>query len=165
MDEQTRESVQRALAAVRTDGGGSAAAASTAASDSRTDAAVARVVRELEQLGFGAAAANEAGRAVHARDPAVGGAQLRERAVDWLCLQLPESELPHALQTRHRVQIVRPQIVRPPSAPAAKAPASEPPAAEDALLAELASKRQQDGVQGAFGGRSEGAMRRESGPG
>ena len=134
MDEQTRESVQRALAAVRTDGGGAAAAASTAASDSRTDAAVARVVRELEQLGFGAAAANEAARAVHARDPAVGGAQLRERAVDWLCLQLPESELPHALQTRHRVQIVRPQIVRPPSAPAAKAPAAEPPAAEDALL-------------------------------
>ena len=134
MDEQTRESVQRALAAVRTDGGGSAAAASTAASDSRTDAAVARVVHELEKLGFGTAAANEAARAVHARDPAVGGAQLRERAVDWLCLQLPESELPHALQTRHRVQIVRPQIVRPPSAPAAKAPASEPPAAEDALL-------------------------------
>ena len=133
MDEQTR-GVQRALAAVRTDGGGSAAAASTAASDSRTDAAVARVVHELEKLGFGTAAANEAARAVHARDPAVGGAQLRERAVDWLCLQLPENELPHALQTRHRVQIVRPQIVRPPSAPAAKAPAAEPPASEDALL-------------------------------
>ena len=80
-------------------------------------------------MGFAEGAAAAAAAHVLAEASSVTAAdkrKLRDRAVDWLCLTLPEEELPLNFQVKQRVQIVRAADLRrdPPATAARRRPRS-----------------------------------------
>ena len=101
------------------------ATASSAPAGTPSDAAVTQLTRELTNLGFASDAASAATHHVLGRGGGEGGEAraAKDRAIDWLCLTLPELELPMNFQVKARVQIVKRKAPPKEAAPSAAAEA------------------------------------------
>ena len=95
---------------------------------SESEEKTSKLVKELRALGFAEDAAATAAEHVVStpnKDDTDTSRGVRDRAIDWLCLSLPENELPLNFQVKQRVQIVR--ATRRSAAPDHAAPGSELP--------------------------------------
>jgi hypothetical protein len=122
LSESGRDAAHRAIlearAMLKARGGpaGSQLAGPGAADGADAGSAFDSLASQLRKLGFGSAAAMSGARhacsaqgADAAGKPGIGAERrMRDAAIDWLCLSLPEDELPVAFQVKRRVQIVRP---------------------------------------------------------